>query len=333
MRGFAPCPICELICPVDAEGPNVDVSCARCGRFRATGCPPNYDLRTRTFPSVPNFLVRMGVNPNDTTAVGKLLAPYLSIYTREQTQTGRAPVEVDVGFATRLEELAETYANTPITLKPEKLLRLLERRTSYPGALATVNAQLDYPAIHAVTQEEFDYHLLHLASKGLISEPRGSAIGETVKYENDAERTTSITHEGWERLGATGSASRTGFVAMSFEPSLSSAFSNGIEPAIREAGYEPLRVDKIHHNAKICDRIVAEIRRARFVVADVTLQRPGVYFEAGFAMALGLPVIWCCRKDNLSEVHFDTRQYNHIVWEQPTDLRQQLVDRIRATIV
>ena len=119
---------------------------------------------------------------------------------------------------------------------------------------------------------------------------------------------------------------------MSFDPALNSAFSEAIEPAIREAGYEPLRVDRVHHNEKICDRIVAEIRRARFVVADVTMQRQGVYFEAGFAMALGLPVIWSCRKDDLKNVHFDTRQYNHIVWGQPPDLKQQLRDRIRATI-
>jgi nucleoside 2-deoxyribosyltransferase len=91
-------------------------------------------------------------------------------------------------------------------------------------------------------------------------------------------------------------------------------------------------VDKVHHNEKICDRIVAEIRRSRFLIADVTMQPQGVYFEAGFAIALGLPVIWCCRRDDLANVHFDTRQYNHIVWDQPLDLRQQLADRIKATI-
>jgi nucleoside 2-deoxyribosyltransferase len=119
---------------------------------------------------------------------------------------------------------------------------------------------------------------------------------------------------------------------MSFDPSLDNAFLDGIAPAIRDASYEPLRVDKVHHNEKIRDRIVIEIRRSRFVIADVTLQRQGVYFEAGFAMGLGLPVVWSCRKDDLHNVHFDTRQYNHIVWEAAADLRQQLRDRLIATI-
>jgi nucleoside 2-deoxyribosyltransferase len=137
---------------------------------------------------------------------------------------------------------------------------------------------------------------------------------------------------GWGRLGATGVNSRIAFVAMSFDPGLNSVFSDGIALAISDAGYDPFRIDRVHHNEKICDRIVAEIRRARFLVADVTMQRQGVYFEAGFAMALGLPVIWCCHKDDLKNVHFDTRQYNHIVWSEPADLRRQLSDRISATI-
>jgi len=265
--------------------------------------------------------------------VGQLLAPYLSIYVREQTDSGHGRVEIDLGTANKLEELAETYANTPATAKPDKLLRLLERRTSHPGAPATVNAELDYPAIHAVSAVEFDYHLKHLVSEGWISKPTGlGALVSTLSPEENADREASITHAGWAKLGATGSGSRSAFVAMSFDNSLDSAFSDGIEPAIRQAGYEPLRVDKVHHNEKICDRIVVEIRRSRFLVADVTMQRQGVYFEAGFAMALGLPVIWCCRTDDFNNVHFDTRQYNHIVWEQPAELRQQLADRIRATI-
>jgi nucleoside 2-deoxyribosyltransferase len=77
---------------------------------------------------------------------------------------------------------------------------------------------------------------------------------------------------------------------------------------------------------RFASALLLKIRRSRFVVADVTNQKEGMYFEAGFAMALGLPVIWCCRKDDLDKLHFDTRQYNHIVWDQPSDLRDQLSD-------
>jgi hypothetical protein len=60
--------------------------------------------------------------------------------------------------------------------------------------------------------------------------------------------------------------------------------------------------------------------------------RGGVYFEAGLAQGLGLPVIWTVHKDNVDNLHFDTRQYNHIVYIDPQDLRVQLYNRIAATI-
>jgi nucleoside 2-deoxyribosyltransferase len=119
---------------------------------------------------------------------------------------------------------------------------------------------------------------------------------------------------------------------MSFDPTLDTAYTEGIQPAVSDCGFAPVRIDRVHHNEKICDRILAELRLAQFMVADFTLHRAGVYFEAGFAMGLGRPVIWTCRKDDLPNAHFDTRQYNHIEWETPSELRAKLVDRIRATI-
>ena len=97
-----------------------------------------------------------------------------------------------------------------------------------------------------------------------------------------------------------------------------------------------MRIDRKEHVNKIDDEIVAEIRRARFVVADFTHgdtgARGGVYYEAGFAHGLDIPVIFTCRKDRLDDVHFDTRQYNHIVWETPEELQDRLAKRIAAVL-
>lgn len=139
---------------------------------------------------------------------------------------------------------------------------------------------------------------------------------------------------------------------MWFDESTETVFNEGIRLGVKQAGYEPIRIDNKEHNNKICDEIVAEIRKSRFVVADFTAglckkcpdcgdretcrdkvrPRGGVYFEAGFALGLGIPVIWTVRKDQVDQVHFDTRQYNHIVYENAEDLRQKLYNRIAATI-
>ena len=82
----------------------------------------------------------------------------------------------------------------------------------------------------------------------------------------------------------------------------------------------------------INDEMIAQIRAASFVVADFTGHRGGVYFEAGFALGLDLPVIWTCRKDHMKDLHFDIRQYNTIDWEDSEDLATRLQHRIEATV-
>ena len=123
---------------------------------------------------------------------------------------------------------------------------------------------------------------------------------------------------------------------MWFDDSMENVWGEGIKRGIEDAGYKALRIDRKEYTNKIDDEIIAEIRRSRFIVADFTHgkkgARGGVYYEAGFARGLGIPVIFTCRKDALKKVHFDTRQYNHIVWETPEELRRNLANRIAAVV-
>ena len=101
---------------------------------------------------------------------------------------------------------------------------------------------------------------------------------------------------------------------MWFAPEMTNIYENILAPAIQSAGYIPHRVDQREHIDKIDDEIILQIR-SRFVVADATGHRGGVYYEAGFASGLGLPVFWTCRKDAMEDLHFDVNHYNCIVWE------------------
>ena len=126
------------------------------------------------------------------------------------------------------------------------------------------------------------------------------------------------------------------FVAMWFHESTTEAFENGISPALEETGYDPFRIDRKEHINRIDDEIIAEIRRSKFMVADFTHgedgARGGVYYEAGFAFELNIPVIHTCREDLIDSLHFDTSHINHIVWSSPADLRKKLKNRILAVI-
>ena len=123
-----------------------------------------------------------------------------------------------------------------------------------------------------------------------------------------------------------------GFVAMWFDDDMKAVYEAAIEPAISDAGYDPFRVDSHEHVNRIDDEIISQIRASRFLVADFTGHRGGVYFEAGYALGRGLPVIWTCRKNDLDQLHFDTRQYKFIDWENPEEFRERLRNRIGAII-
>lgn len=136
----------------------------------------------------------------------------------------------------------------------------------------------------------------------------------------------------YEELRTRGARADQAFVAMWFDASMNNAFGEGIAEGVRRAGYVAVRVDALGHNEKVDDRIIAEIRKSRFVVVDFTGQRQSVYFEAGFALGLNLPVIWTCRQDDIENLRFDTRQYNCIGWESAEDLATRLHRRIEAIL-
>ena len=58
----------------------------------------------------------------------------------------------------------------------------------------------------------------------------------------------------------------------------------------------------------------------------------GVYFEAGVAVGLGIPLIPTCRADYLDKLHFDIKHINTLKWETPEQLARDLAKRIAGVI-
>ena len=160
----------------------------------------------------------------------------------------------------------------------------------------------------------------------------------TVVFNNGHCHLTVDGHAHLEELKRAGTDSSQAFVAMWFDNSMKAVRGEGIEPAVKDAGYKPMVIDQKEHVNKIDDEIIAEIRRSRFVIADFTHgdkgARGSVYYEAGFAHGLNKTVIFTCKESVLPDLHFDIRQYNHIVWteEKLQDLRSKLSKRISAVV-
>lgn len=118
------------------------------------------------------------------------------------------------------------------------------------------------------------------------------------------------------------------FVAMSFDDSMLKA-RKSIISAIEDCGYTSMLIDIKEHNNQIVPEIYKEINSSEFVVADLTGQRGGVYYEAGYAVAKNKELILSCKKGE--NPHFDVAQINTIFWENEQDLKERLIKRIEAT--
>lgn len=146
-----------------------------------------------------------------------------------------------------------------------------------------------------------------------------------------------FTHEGLDeldRLSLEENQSNYGFVAMSFADGTEDIRS-AIKQAIINAGFEPDIADEgiTRSDQTIPDKIFASIRRARFCIADFTNNSNGVYFEAGFALGLGIPVFYTCDKKDFNEkAHFDIKQLQQILYETPAELEKELEAKIKAWI-
>jgi hypothetical protein len=216
--------------------------------------------------------------------------------------------------------------DTPVQEKLNSLLSFLGSLSEYPGQCVEFDSSNDYTVLGAKNYQEANFYLQSLAQQGLVSLER--------PFTGKSEARFTVSAKGWmelERIAQSGGESTNAFIAMWFDSSRSE-FDAAIEKAINDAGYIPIRIDRKEHLNRIDDEIIAQIRQSKFLVADFTGQRNGVYFEAGFMLGLGRPVIWVCEEAELNDIHFDTRQYNTILYKSADDLRTRLQFRIEANL-
>jgi hypothetical protein len=220
---------------------------------------------------------------------------------------------------------------TPKVLeRARKLLRSYADRYQHPGIgiKASIVDPEEMARAWAVDEPELHYIIKRLLideMRWLVDLNNGSIVGGAYNV--------AIGPAGWAHLEESGSrpgASRSIFVAMWFDESVSNT-RRSIEAAVEGAGYDPTFIDAKNHENLIDTEILASIRESRMIVADFTGQRGGAYFEAGFAMGLGLPIVRTCDKAQERDLHFDVNHYNILFWEASAldaferDLRNRIV--------
>ena len=326
------CPICrsfsENTLQTQSGHDLYRIHCCRCGTFKITG----------------TFAAMLG--PWRQTEFTPDRIANFSSYIRENQNQLFSEADTDFILSIRTPSVPE---------KAAKLMRFIAKEHPYAGEQfpipwAAAEGQLklvadheqdsfaDDPAMIQCCQALFPYIAASWsrnAGEFLFLLNSHLRTSKSFLEQGDRPQFLRVTSEGWnyvEALEAPTSESTTAFVAMWFDTKTDALWKEGIRPAVYNAGYEPIRIDAIEHTNKIDDEIIARIRGCKFLVADFTRQRGGVYFESGFAMGLGKRVIWCVTKEDLNKVHFDNRQFNFLRWktDEMAQFREALTTRIKA---
>ncbi|MGC1516532.1 MAG: nucleoside 2-deoxyribosyltransferase, partial [Maribacter sp.] len=134
-------------------------------------------------------------------------------------------------------------------------------------------------------------------------------------------------------LEENGQFSKNCFIAMSFSDT-ANEIRQQIKKTVSEAGYKPILIDEVDYECDVTinDAIISQIKKCKFLIADFTEQRPGVYFEAGYALGLKRPVMYTCKSHDFKNSHFDTNHYPHIVYSTMEELGVALKNKIGALI-
>ncbi|MEQ1888932.1 MAG: hypothetical protein ABL951_07110 [Alphaproteobacteria bacterium] len=288
-----------------------------------------------------------------------LIRARLTTWLVDQRRLGQERPEVNSNTI----ELVMQRQPLPVHERADRLLKYLAQCSPVIGHCVEFSQLSAADRLYPTMQTELTYDYVVLLNMLAWSEAlsRDSEIPELiflleylvnkqwVRRISDGHNGLVVTPEGYARiaeLDARNKDSSQGFVAMWFPDKdnkdydlINNAYTKGIYPGMDQARYTPFRVDRDEHNDQITDKIIAEIKRSKLLVADFTHGnkgiRGGVYYEAGFALGLNIPVIFTCLKKRFSakRIHFDIQQQNFILWETPEDLCEKLKNRITGSAI
>lgn len=289
-------------------------------------------------PNCGKFCVSHDFEDRDIDIHAKIAKHLLSGYIREQNEYGKD--NTLISNKNVFDILSSPLIPKSIKEKEQKLLLALERRTKYLSQPVKDGVIYRSSISYSYNDNEAKAIRRSLEGRELMRSLGSIAEGYALTYKGLKEA---------QKLKLAVSNSAFAFVAMWFnDEEMEGAFESAIKPAVQiatEGQLAAFRVDNKEHNNDITDEIIAGIKDSRFVIADMTGYRGGVYYEAGFARGLGKPVILTCRKDWFDgetdcngkvikeKIHFDINHLNVIVWNTLDELKKRLISRIKATVL
>lgn len=119
----------------------------------------------------------------------------------------------------------------------------------------------------------------------------------------------------------------TCFVMMPFGSWFDRYYQDIYTPAIKEAGFEPVRADELFTTGSVVEQIWEQIQKAKVLLADLSGKNANVFYELGLAHAAKKPVVFTSAL--VDDVPFDLRHLRVIIY----DIREpEWAPRLRKSI-
>lgn len=321
------CPICNL--KLQSEPTPIDQSfyyeCEKCGNFTLMHDANEY-LR--------NNLCNLSSDKQKQKTT--ILSHYIANYNRDHKGINNLLLTTDI-----IEEILKKSFPTPME-QIDNLIVLLGEINKIAGEEYFIQTKedLNRTLSFICCTDDKNFNSIKRYSKKFILESGFTGIIGL-----------SLTLDGWEKyqeLKTERKNSKKAFMAMQFSnEELTQFFKEYIQPEIKKTGFEIYKLDDNPGHGLIDDRLRVEIRNSRFLIADLTDQNNGAYWEAGYAEALGKKVFYICNKKKYNEnkeatkkdgktkslVHFDTEHQQIYFWDKDNkDNRDDFLNDLKYSI-
>lgn len=240
--------------------------------------------------------------------------PILSGYIRELTDCNET---VLLSF-----EDLEAVVNSPripgtMDEKAGRLLLYLHRNSSGPGDPVIIHRLSESCNLtYSPNLQELVYIIEKLKDELLIER-----IGTTFK----------LTESGWREAAARAGGKRLKpcLVYLPNEKQLREEWKENVLPKLEQCGYFP-RMSGDSQAEKNGEDTVRLISECKLILADLASGEPEVYFAAGFALGMQIPVILTVNRDNAVNLPVRIKQIQPYVWEKTEDVAAMMQRRLNV---
>jgi nucleoside 2-deoxyribosyltransferase len=117
------------------------------------------------------------------------------------------------------------------------------------------------------------------------------------------------------------------FILMPFDTAFDDIYRLGIKETASQFEIKAERVDEQIFQEGILERIYRQIKAADLVIADMSGQNPNVFYEVGYAHALGKLCV--LMTNDAADIPFDLKHHRHIVYgDSISKLKERLGEEL-----